>query len=254
MAKIVQNKNDKGNPYHDEKTGEFTKKNSSSSSEIEVSGGIDEDDWLIDDTDDEEDDEEKTFNDKVTRFINLTTNYHDFNLKEKEMSIEEDNELINKDNYYKIGGIAYRSNCTHCSIAYELRRRGLDVKAKPIEKNGIMQYRWPRYLEMSGGIKYIPKSVRRDALKNEMISEMVKAGEGARFQVRWGWTSVSGHATTAEIRNGEVIFIDPQTGMVEVNDCKHFANTMPSRTWFMRVDNIELDPSLFKDVIENVKK
>lgn len=252
MAKIVQNKNDKGNPYHDEKTGEFTKKNSSSSSEVEVSGGIDEDDWLLDDTDDE-DNEENLFNDKVNKFINLMTNYSDFNLKEKNMEIEEDCVVINKDNYDKKGGYAYTHNCTHCAIAYELRRRGLDVKAMPIEKGGIMQYRWPRYLEMSGAVKYTPKSTRREALKQEMISEMLKAGEGARFQVRWGWTSISGHATAAEVRNGQLIFIDPQPGKVEINDCKYFENTMPSRTWFMRVDNIELDPSLFKNVIENVK-
>lgn len=250
MAKIVQNKNDKGNPYHDEKTGEFTKKNSSSSSETEVIGGIK--DWLVDDSD-ENIEEEKKFSEKITRFINLTTNYQDYNLKEKEMSVEEDTDVINKDNYKNKGGFAYTHNCTHCSIAYELRRRGLDVKATPIEKNGIMQYRWPRYLEMSGGKRYIPNSTRKDALRKEMISEMLKAGEGARFQIRWGWTSYNGHATTAEIRNGKLLFIDPQVGTVEENDCSYFSRTMPSRTWFMRVDNIELNPSLFKETIENVK-
>ena len=85
--------------------------------------------------------------------------------------------------------------------------------------------------------------------ENEMVSDMLSAGNGARFQVCWKWNARSGHATVAEVHDGKVYFIDPQTNTIEENDCSHMWACVKSRTRWARVDNADIDIDDFTEAL-----
>lgn len=138
----------------------------------------------------------------------------------------------------------YTHNCQRCVPAYEMRRRGYDVVAKPREtdKDGK-----PSTTDrVSTGWMSIFKGARFERCngsgKAKCDSLMKQWGDGARAEVYVAWSRKLGggaHVFVAENRGGKIVYIDPQSGREDASG--YFKNAQKGRTMIARIDN--LDPS-----------
>lgn len=174
----------------------------------------------------------------------------------------------------------YQINCQCAVVAYELRRRGLDVEA--YGNPGTMNYT-PRWLSFDTSVGWItgdgklPNYIYRmrgvtgrttDKLgrvrsiyeKPEEVwldfADMTK--EPGRYHIQWRWkNSNKGHIITMEVdEKGRRSFYDPQTGK----------NSRSIATWFMdgRKCRVDLDMGIWgyrvdtlrpnSDIVEGVVK
>lgn len=149
-------------------------------------------------------------------------------------------------------GREYKVNCQRCVSAYEARRRGIDVTAKPrpqgydtlpymtdqkgwanVYDNGLNS------LETVGGRTGV-------SVRNNICKKMSAYGDGARAIVRVRWSrGNSGHVFIAEQVNGETRFIDPQPGKEDVSHYFERGMIKPSDTRLLRIDDKK-----FTDLIE----
>ncbi len=129
----------------------------------------------------------------------------------------------------------YKINCQRCVPAYEMRRRGYDVVAKPKAKG-------KDYLSIN------PFSAWKNAVvlntsdtgKQDIEHTMSSWEEGARAQVVIYWKgSKKGHTFIAEKANGEVCFVDPQNENYDAS--RYFDRVQKGETVYCRIDN--LDPT-----------
>lgn len=126
--------------------------------------------------------------------------------------------------------------------AYEARRRGYNVQAKPYEgsENDTLVYDditvgWPSvfknpHLQYSGG-----KNVE-EVLEN-INSHMGPWKNGARAIVAVDYKAGDGHVFIAEKIDGKVCFFDPQKPSRNVD--KIFNLIKPQTVNIMRIDNLE---------------
>ncbi|MCD8025384.1 MAG: hypothetical protein LUF33_00175 [Clostridiales bacterium] len=85
--------------------------------------------------------------------------------------------------------------------------------------------------------------------KYQVETQMKNWGEGARAVVHVNWTSDSGHVFCAEVKDGKIIYVDPQTGS---SDCSsYFKRAMKGATYVFRVDNL-LPADAIKDCCGNI--
>lgn len=137
---------------------------------------------------------------------------------------------------------AYRINCQRCVSAYEARRRGYDVVAKPKplmddlcygdkERGWPSVYDNPELVTCSGDSgKEVMKAVK---------NQMKEYGDGARavIEVRWlAQYGGGGHVFIAEQVNGRTYFIDPQNNG---RNCERYFNMTDKTVRVMRVDQLE---------------
>lgn len=142
---------------------------------------------------------------------------------------------------YKNGDSAYRQNCQRCVAAYEMRRRGYDVIAKPalVDSDGRLSRKDPLYTSW----QTIFKNARfshcsgMDGGKMEILRRMSQWGDGAVAEVKVQWNASSAHVFVAEQVNGVVRFVDPQTGNVNCED--YFTRAVNGATMIARIDNLE---------------
>ena len=157
----------------------------------------------------------------------------DWKKKILDVNPEQDAFLANI-NYKK--DVSYKMNCQRCVPAYEMRRRGYDVMAKPtilVGRDVINENTWKNIFDNAewrscgtgNGLKYI-----EDAMKNY--------GDGARAEIYVLWKNKKeAHVFVAEQRNGKTIFIDPQDG---TNDARYYFDYVSSGyTEMCRIDNLE---------------
>ncbi len=139
----------------------------------------------------------------------------------------------------------WTKNCQRCVAAYEMRRRGYDVVAKPCETDGsgnliedkildewMIIFEEARF-EICGG----SGKTRCDEL-------MRRWGDGARAEVyvKWHKTRLmkadpGAHVFIAENRGGEIVYIDPQTGREHVEG--YFKKAERGFTMIARIDKLE---------------
>ena len=150
-------------------------------------------------------------------------------LKKSEVSLSDVNPG------YATNDVAFRTNCPNCVSAYEMRRRGYDVTARPAGKN--------HYLNRNPQDAWINPDVRET--KGSGLDEIVNAFEmwpdNSRAEVAITWTgrANTGHVFVAEKVNGEIKFYDVQSGKTVSEDVFDYVET--GKTKFWRIDN--LDPS-----------
>jgi hypothetical protein len=162
---------------------------------------------------------------------------------------EIDDTLAKVNPKYKKGESAYTENCTSVVQANELRRRGMDVQAGPLEK-----HLWSSEGGPGGRSSY-------DIIKNVWGREMVKGGkddiikafegygDGARGVARISWNGGGGHIFSVENAGGTVRFIDapPPGGARDV--ARYF--DMGSGTRYARLDDLPTpDPSKLAPYLE----
>lgn len=146
----------------------------------------------------------------------------------------------------------YSYNCQRCVPAYEARRRGLDVVAKPVKMNKwgkISAYdpfaRAESYKKVFPGANWQRGG---DKPEKEIASFLLAINGDARAEVSVTWDQAlcgkSGrHVFVAEKTGNAIKFIDPQSGDEDVS--WYFGIIKAEETEFARVDNAE-----FGDLID----
>ena len=130
-------------------------------------------------------------------------------------------------------GEEWQVNCQRCVPAYEMRRRGFDVSATscgddldPLSYNPFDIWEEPDVISCP------------DDDESFIVDEMSQWEDGARAQVVVMWAEgEGGHAFIAEKVNGEIRFVDPQTGDAECSD--YFKEVEPGTSRFCRIDNLQ---------------
>lgn len=162
-------------------------------------------------------------------------------------TINEDLKAVNPN--YK-PDTEWSRNCQRCAPTYELRRRGYDVTAKPV--NDIRK----DFLSRGGNYAKVfenPQIIRctGDVVKT-IRNYMMIWGNGSRAEVfiRTKGTN-DAHIFVAENRLGEVVFIDPQRALENVED--YFEDAQEGYTFILRMDNLNFT-KFINDCCEEVKK
>lgn len=152
-------------------------------------------------------------------------------------------DCYNTTNPHLNGGEEYTRNCQRCIPAYEARRRGFDVTAKPAAlgdeplKNTYGSHGWANVFENGeNNVVSISGTSAADVKKNIRLL-MQNYGDGARVAVKVGLGKHNGHVFIAEQIDGKTVFIDPQTG--DKNCAYWFMDGMitPDKTRLLRIDD-----------------
>lgn len=163
--------------------------------------------------------------------------------KKKTVSTQMEHDAVLANiNYDK--GIQYQENCQKCVPAYEMRRRGYDVTAKPkIYPNDIINSNWENIFENAEWI-----SCRSGNGLAQIEKVMKRFGDGARAEVYIQWQGKSdAHVFIAEQVEGGTVFIDPQNGSANVR--WYFDYVLEGKTELCRIDNLEVT-ELIKECCE----
>ena len=141
---------------------------------------------------------------------------------------------------------AYRKNCQRCIIAYELRRCGYDVSALARLEDDELPKKWRQlffddhpYDKVGSSALWKPKQKAIANLEKKLLSY----GEGSRSVVRvvWDAEEKTGHVFIAEVQNGKIVYIDPQTAEIGYTSWKQ--NFLPSRLRVLRIDDKPINPA-----------
>lgn len=177
-----------------------------------------------------------------------------FKMKNTSSSIAQDLKAVNP-NYFE--GREWQYNCGNSSIAYEMRRRGFDVKAlgnnNGMRTEQIMQYftnqNSDSIVKVEGDLKGRSASAVRGEVKSTLLKTYPK---GSRGMVQY-MHSRGGHFFNWEItENGKVLFTDAQSGETRATVFNAFDKSSQKDIKCMRLDNLGLNMDHLKEVVGNV--
>lgn len=168
-------------------------------------------------------------------------------LAEKDMSVEDLKSKVVKQVNPDYGQLGSKMNCRRCTLAYEMRRRGFEVRATRTT-NGKGQEFTGLYNAMSPGEKVVKKSdlyketfkamrkakkegkgdveldgpfgkATQEFSKNQIpnariFNELSKHPDGARGELQMLWTAGGGHSVAWEIVHGKPVILDCQSGEI----------------------------------------
>ena len=152
-------------------------------------------------------------------------------------SVDEDIRAANPN--YATGERRWTMNCQRTAPAYEMRRRGYDVTAKPLPDH----YETDPPLAAAGGCfeAFENAEVIRVPLGNgrkQIEEQMAKWGDGARAMIRIrNLGNGFGHAFCCEQISGKTVYVDPQSGLNNVSSL--LTNVAGGSTMFARVDHLK---------------
>lgn len=136
----------------------------------------------------------------------------------------------------------YSENCQRAAAAYELRRRGYDVEAKPYDSDksySVVDYAFKNNKEYI--ISNLPKS-GKTVIENFLLSW----GDGSRVKIVVYWQNGGSHAFIGENVGGKIIFLDPQTRKLNVDG--YFNYVIPEKTSIIRTDNALFTKTIYTAV------
>lgn len=162
------------------------------------------------------------------------------------------------------GSYAWTCNCSYCTAAYDMRRRGYDVVADGIVEGDDLTTNQELASWYDGAeIKNWQDAVKFDSSGNATYDDVEKGiedelkshGEGARGFFTVSWLGGGGHAVAWEVEHGEVVIRDCQTG--EKHDVRYFVDRADFQSeeaisWF-RTDNIEPNREI-ANIVKNRKR
>lgn len=137
----------------------------------------------------------------------------------------------------------YMENCQRCVTAYEARRRGYSVIAKPriLSRTDPLPYMtnpfgWPAVYKNH---KLESCAADTGELAKKKIEALMKSyGDKSRAIVKVDWFMQNkGHLFIAENQNEVIYFVDPQTGSLDVAWYFHYIN--PRSVVLMRTDQAD---------------
>ena len=168
------------------------------------------------------------------------------NLRRKTVDTNPNEDMAACNPKYSKGGV-YKNNCISCALAYDMRRRGYDVEAMPIDTTSATNGSLPVQLGFYKGEKLetfeVPKDP--DVAMKQFANRILKYGDGSRGMLRIRWKNGDGHAVIWEIDDSSVAVRDPQNNtMVDLSDYVSRAKTF----YYFRTDDLELTNKAFRFV------
>lgn len=174
-----------------------------------------------------------------------------FLIKNKEMNKKQDASRVNPmvhnfDNNTK-------RNCMLCTAAYDLRRRGYEVRAKKASygynindfKTWYPKAKW----NTVKGVNEKGKPSTKNMISN-LKNDLIKQGEGARGNIVITWSKMrGGHSVAYEISNNRLHIIDAQTGKI-YDSPDNFLKRCSPEVEYARLDNIDFNVKTIKEVAE----
>ncbi len=155
-----------------------------------------------------------------------------------------DSDLIGTNPHFDTGEEQWTNNCQRCVSAYEARRRGINVTAKPLPPDDQLRYGfgWASVYQQ-GPERIVDCSAITGAKARKNVERQVlKAPDGSRFIVQVYWKDGEyGHVFIAENEQGAVRFVDPQRyGDLRQFDCSsHWNQAGGKDCYVLRVDNLK---------------
>lgn len=146
------------------------------------------------------------------------------------------NDDAEKTNPNRKKGKAYQKNCQRCVVAYEMRRRGFDVVAKPAIINGedVVLKNWDSVFYDADWIR-----CNIGSGQSQVERLMTEWGDGASAEIYVKWKKLdTAHVFVVENKKGKIVYVDPQTGEIGSLVEKHFADAEIGLTKICRVDNL----------------
>ena len=168
-------------------------------------------------------------------------------VKTEATTADEDMNAINPK--YERGTYAYTMNCSYCTAAYDLRRRGYDVQADAISTHD------PSTIYQNIASWYDGEEIKSFDVKNSGVSaeeasaqleaELKSYGDGARGHLMLYWTNGGGHDVIWEVEHGDVVIRDCQTNQkLEVVDYLQLTKD----GMYFRTDNIQPNEKILETV------
>ena len=159
------------------------------------------------------------------------------NLKRKTGVMTPKDDMAACNPKYSKGGV-YKNNCISCALTYDMRRRGYDVEAMPIDTTSATNGSLPVQLGFYKGEKLEVFEVPKDlyAATKQFSNQILKYGDGSRGMLRIRWKNGDGHAVVWEVDGNSVIVRDPQNStIVDLSDYMRRAKTF----YYFRTYNLE---------------
>ena len=204
---------------------------------------------------------EKTFDQRVVKLkVDQNTGLH---LKRKPMSEDEDMSAVNPG--YNDFNTNTKQNCMLCTTAYELRRRGYDVRANKAgfgykeedikkwfpnakiltfnpTKNDVFKLNDKEY---NNQYNKALKGENKE-LANKVVSDLLKQGDGARGNLimQFGW---AGHSVAYEVKDGRVFLRDCQRSSFYKDPTDLLRYSIQAS--YARTDNLDFDPNTIKEAV-----
>lgn len=179
----------------------------------------------------------------------LSTREYDSKLrffkKAREYTPDEDLKAINEGMFQMTKGGS--NNCGLCTTAYELRRRGYDVRANFAEQGRSVK----TLSEFFKNADIQDDAALANQTKSEWIAaierRLLRQGDGARGNFGGQYAMGGGHSIIYEVSKGKVIFRDGQTGETYKSVREAIGNFVPGKSNYFRMDNLEIN----NDTIHN---
>jgi hypothetical protein len=118
---------------------------------------------------------------------------------------EHDAKAVNPD--YGTGLAQWRNNCTNCTTAYELRRRGYASRAEARPRGRDWHQTPADWLARPG-------QNRRQSW-SDAEAQIIGFGDGARGAISVQWINPGAHIFNWEVVNGAIVWTDAQPGIVD---------------------------------------
>ena len=155
--------------------------------------------------------------------------------------------------------LGYVLNCVNCSIAYELRRKGYDVEAKPAYYKRGTDYE-NVFRNAERGTLYTNGSINGASSKDvysvdATLDKLRNQGDGASGILTLKLWGDGGHAVHYSVDNGEVTLTDAQIN-VQFNDRSiwgpsWYLSNMASDVNYYRLDNASMIPEQINHYVRN---
>lgn len=170
--------------------------------------------------------------------------------KKSTSTYQDDVKVVNPG--WKKQDVAHTYNCTHCVVAMELRRRGYDVEAAPIDS--ARGKKLSEYSKIFDGIDWtktqsevkIPKKFMENPAQHKQRTldtldrDLTTFGNGARgvLQLQQTGSGVS-HVVSWEVKSHKVIYSDSQSGVTDFRPMLERQDVAPIFR-YNRLDNLPL--------------
>lgn len=147
----------------------------------------------------------------------------------------------------------YSVNCQRCVQAYEFRRRGYDVIAKPKPStNNIITWGSECFIR-PGAYQYSWQAFTLNQTEAAVKKTLANAPDGSRFAIYVKWQRKYGgsaHVFIAEKTGGVVRYLDPQVASMDASD--YFSKGSKGRFGYFRMDDKQLttDANIISATVE----
>lgn len=171
-------------------------------------------------------------------------------LKDRTYTADEDMRAVNPN---RGKGKEYEQNDVNCALAYDMRRRGFDVRAKGSDEPGGPEkfsewYKDCKFTEIEQDDK--AKGDYGTHAVSKLLSDLGQQPNGSYGMVYISWADGGGRAVTWAIEDNKLVFRDCQSG--KTLDLKSMAGDI-SFLQYARTDNLKLTDKAI-EAVESAKQ